>query len=84
MYKFNAFWINVFQVEELTLMPSELEKTITDHKKKLEKLEGDKKIEEDKLAAVMESLKTETKVWTTLCVLDQGMDRSVIDSLCEH
>lgn len=43
-------------------MPSELEKTITDHKKKLEKLEGDKKIEEDKLAAVMESLKTETKV----------------------
>lgn len=84
MYKFNAFWINVFQVEELTLMPSELEKTITDHKKKLEKLEGDKKIEEDKLAAVMESLKTETKVWTTLCVLDQGMDRSVIDSLCEQ
>lgn len=52
----------MFQVEELTLMPSELEKTITDHKKKLEKLEGDKKIEEDKLAAVMESLKTETKV----------------------
>lgn len=59
-------WINVFQVEELTLMPSELEKTITDHKKKLEKLEGDKKIEEEKLAAVMESLKTETKVWIYL------------------
>lgn len=32
----------------------------------------------------MESLKTETKVWTTLCVLDQGMDRSVLDSLYEQ
>lgn len=74
----------MFQVEELTLMPSELEKTITDHKKKLEKLEGDKKIEEEKLAAVMESLKTETKVGSNLCVLDQGMDRSVLDSLYEQ
>lgn len=60
----------MFQVEELTLMPSELEKTITDHKKKLEKLEGDKKIEEEKLAAVMESLKTETKVFKQTCSLD--------------
>lgn len=40
----------------------ELEKIITDYKKKLEKLEGDKKIEEDKLVAVMESFKIEIKV----------------------
>ena len=66
-----------YKVEELKLLPSELEKTITDHKKKLEKLEGDKKVEEEKLAAVMESLKTETKVLNSVLTNIVGVGKSV-------
>ena len=43
-------------------MPGETEKAITSHQGKLEKLEVKKKEEEEKMAVVMEGLKTETKV----------------------
>ena len=42
-------------------MPAESEKLVCELKKKLEQLEGKKKKEDEKLAEVMESLKTETK-----------------------
>lgn len=49
------------KVEELKSMPGETEKAITVHQGKLEKLEVKKKEEEEKMAIVMEGLKTETK-----------------------
>lgn len=50
------------KVEELKLVPEQSEKAIAEFKEKLVKLEEDKKKHEEKLAEVMESLKTETKV----------------------
>ncbi|KAK3094368.1 hypothetical protein FSP39_000811 [Pinctada imbricata] len=49
------------RVEELKLVPDEAAKSIEGFQKNLEKLEVEKKKEDEKLAAVMESLKTETK-----------------------
>lgn len=49
------------KAEELKLVPAESEKAIENHQEKLEKLEAKKKEEDEKLAVVMEGLKTETK-----------------------
>lgn len=50
------------QIEELKEVPEQSEKAIADLKGKQERLEKEKKKEEDKLKEVMDSLKTETQV----------------------
>lgn len=57
-----VIYLCYLKVEELKLVPEQSEKAITEFKEKLVKLEEDKKKHEEKLAEVMESLKTETKV----------------------
>lgn len=53
-------YLGYFQLEDLKLLPEKAEKEVECLEKKKEKLEKEKEKEEEKLAEVMESLKTET------------------------
>ena len=59
----------LFKLTELHQIPEKLEQEKVVLQKKLDKLEGEKQIEEEKLKEVMESLKTETQVSQLFCIL---------------
>lgn len=69
----------VYQCGELEAIPKKMEADREDMKKKLEKLEGEKEVEDGKMTDVMENLKTETKVgikWRR--ILNEGLATEVL------